>query len=83
MITIIVIDWGSTHKALRNLFAANNGLLDHTTSTGHDISGLNGYTQAYDHLINLKIDYETRTFLFLITKLKNLYNEILERAWIK
>lgn len=83
IMTSMLIDSGSTHKALSNRFDVKKGQLDHITCTCCGITGFEGSTQTANHSINLRIDDENRMSLFLITQLEDSYNGFLRNPWIK
>lgn len=79
----MLVDSGFSHATLANCFTAKKAFLHHTTRSSREITGFDEATQKSNHLIHLRIDHKNQTFLFLITRLKDLYNDILGVPWIR
>lgn len=79
----LLVDSGNTHKALRNKFAAKKAPLKHTKHAHHEITGFKWSNQTYYHTTKSFFNYGNQTFLFLIPPLKEMYNRIPWRTWIR
>jgi hypothetical protein len=73
---------GATHDVLSASFAKANGLLDLATPSRRIISGFDGSKSHAAFEIKLRLDPDPTPTTFIVTTLKDAYNDILGMPWI-